>query len=41
MINSIVMFLGWTVLLMIAGAAGLLLLATISVLIRDEWRMRD
>jgi len=39
MINSIVMFLGWTVLLMISGVAGLLLLAAISVLI-DEWRRR-
>jgi len=39
MINSIVMILGWTVLLMISGVIGLLLLAAISVLI-DEWRRR-
>jgi len=39
MINSIVMILGWTVLLMITGVIGLLLLAAISVLI-DEWRRR-
>jgi len=39
MINSIVMFLGWTVLLIMSGVAGLLLLAAMSVLI-DEWRRR-